>query len=613
MFSQSSYRFDVDILKGIAIIAVVFYHVGWLSTGYLGVDVFFAVNGFFIVPSLMVKISGDGFSYWKWLLRRVMRLWPLVLLISAICLGVGFMGMLPDDFENLSQSVIASDLMSQNILSAITTRNYWDAVNEYKPLMHFWYIGILIQFYVVIPLVLIVIKRCCDSWRLDYIRGAKNCIWILSIGSLLLYLAPAVPQEYKFYSLPCRLFELLAGGLAGIYLNGKDDKRIHPLAGLWGMVAVVLLFVSAWYLPKEVGEIDAVNGQMAEVFLVPQNVLLLLTVFFACCLLSKDNSGSFPIKGFRWLAFVGKMSFGIFAWHQVLLAFYRYFITDEMSAGFVLLLWGMTLFLSVLTYYGIEQRFKPAWRYFVACVFVMVLTVIPAGWVYLKAGVIRDVPELNLKKGDGRRGMFAQYCDRIYAYNHDFPRQANENREKRKVNVLVEGVSFGRDFANVLLESVYADKINLSYIYEHDEKYIQRYAECDYLFTFSNKPDVPRYVWANLDPQAEVYGLGPKNFGACNGEIYQHRFEEDYVKQTVDINPNFYLLNEEWRMAWGTEHYIDFLKLSSTADGRIRVFTEDGKFISMDCRHLTQEGARWFAKKINWKQIFGFVAYDEHI
>lgn len=66
-------------------------------------------------------------------------------------------------------------------------------------------------------------------------------------------------------------------------------------------------------------------------------------------------------------------------------------------------------------------------------------------------------------------------------------------------------------------------------------------------------------------------------------------------------------------MAWGTEHYIDFLKLSSTADGRIRVFTEDGKFISMDCRHLTQEGARWFAKKINWKQIFGFVTYDEHI
>ena len=608
MSSQSSYRFDVDILKGIAIIAVVFYHVGWLSTGYLGVDAFFAVNGFLIVPSLMIRINGDGFSYWKWLLRRVMRLWPLVLLISAICLGVGFMGMLPDDFENLSQSVIASDLMSQNILSAITTRNYWDAVNEYKPLMHFWYIGILIQFYVVIPLILIVIKRCCDSWHLDYIKGVKNCIWMLFIGSLLLYLAPAVPQEYKFYSLFCRLFELLAGGLVGICLNRRGDKPAHPLTGVWTMVVVALLFVSVWYLPKEVREIDAVNGQIAEVFLVPQNLLLLLTVFSTCYLLSGNNSGSFPIKGFRWLAFIGKMSFGIFAWHQVLLAFYRYFITDEMSAGFVLLLWGVTLFLSVLTYYGIEQRFKPTWRYFMVCVFVMVLTVIPAGWVYLKAGVIRDVPELNLKKGDGWRGMFAQYCDRIYAYNNDFPKQVKGNGDggSRKLNVLVEGVSFGRDFANILLESAYSDKINLSYIYKHDEKYIQRYAECDYLFTFCNKSDVPQYVWESLGSKAKVYGLGPKNFGANNGKIYQHRFEKEYLKQTVAINPNFYVLNEEWRRTWGTDYYIDFLKLSSMSDGRTRVFTEDGKFISMDCRHLTQEGARWFAKEIDWKQIFDF-------
>ena len=373
-------------------------------------------------------------------------------------------------------------------------------------------------------------------------------------------------------------------------------------------INVALLFVSVWYLPKEVREIDAVNGQIAEVFLVPQNLLLLLTVFSTCYLLSGNNSGSFPIKGFRWLAFIGKMSFGIFAWHQVLLAFYRYFITDEMSAGFVLLLWGVTLFLSVLTYYGIEQRFKPTWRYFMVCVFVMVLTVIPAGWVYLKAGVIRDVPELNLKKGDGWRGMFAQYCDRIYAYNNDFPKQVKGNGDggSRKLNVLVEGVSFGRDFANILLESAYSDKINLSYIYKHDEKYIQRYAECDYLFTFCNKSDVPQYVWESLGSKAKVYGLGPKNFGANNGKIYQHRFEKEYLKQTVAINPNFYVLNEEWRRTWGTDYYIDFLKLSSMSDGRTRVFTEDGKFISMDCRHLTQEGARWFAKEIDWKQIFDF-------
>ncbi len=141
--SRIGYRPDLDIVKAISIIAVVFYHIGWLETGYLGVDVFFAINGFLIVPSLVEKIASGSFSYTSFLLKRIIRLWPLVLLAAAVCLIVGYVGMLPDDYENLSQSVIASNFMSQNILSAITTKNYWDVSNEFKPLMHFWYIGIL--------------------------------------------------------------------------------------------------------------------------------------------------------------------------------------------------------------------------------------------------------------------------------------------------------------------------------------------------------------------------------------------------------------------------------------------------------------------------------------
>ncbi len=50
--------------------------------------------------------------------------------------------MLPDDLENLSQSVIATNFFTNNILQAITTKNYWDVVNEYKPLMHTWSLGV---------------------------------------------------------------------------------------------------------------------------------------------------------------------------------------------------------------------------------------------------------------------------------------------------------------------------------------------------------------------------------------------------------------------------------------------------------------------------------------
>ena len=138
MSAKLTYRPELDLLKGLAIIAVVFYHTGWLATGYLGVDVFLAVNGFLVIPSLLKRMNNDSWrtvslsseeGYVAFLLRRIMRLWPLTLIAAALCLVVGYLGMLPDDYENLSQSVIATDLMSQNILSAVTTKNYWDAVN----------------------------------------------------------------------------------------------------------------------------------------------------------------------------------------------------------------------------------------------------------------------------------------------------------------------------------------------------------------------------------------------------------------------------------------------------------------------------------------------------
>ena len=127
------YRHDINALKGIAIIAVVLYHLGIVKSGYLGVDLFFVINGYLIIPSIYRNILNEKFNYFSFIKKRTIRLLPLVILASLICLILGYLGMLPDDFENLSQSVIASNLMANNILSSITS-NYWDVASNYKPL-----------------------------------------------------------------------------------------------------------------------------------------------------------------------------------------------------------------------------------------------------------------------------------------------------------------------------------------------------------------------------------------------------------------------------------------------------------------------------------------------
>ncbi len=76
-----NYRHDLDLMKGLAIMAVVLYHAGWCKSGYLGVDVFFVLNGYLVVPKVMQEIADGRFKYLQFLEKKIFRLLPLVLII----------------------------------------------------------------------------------------------------------------------------------------------------------------------------------------------------------------------------------------------------------------------------------------------------------------------------------------------------------------------------------------------------------------------------------------------------------------------------------------------------------------------------------------------------
>ena len=152
----------IDVLKAVAIIAVLLYHAGFLTYGYLGVDLFLVINGYFITMVLERKWnnsieSGTTPKFWKggiaFLWDRVLRLLPVLLIAGLFCIIWGYFVMLPDEYENIGESVIATNLFSNNILQSIVSDDYWDLDNNYKPLMHTWYVGILMQFYVVFYLI----------------------------------------------------------------------------------------------------------------------------------------------------------------------------------------------------------------------------------------------------------------------------------------------------------------------------------------------------------------------------------------------------------------------------------------------------------------------------
>lgn len=144
---------------------------------------------------------------------------------------------------------------------------------------------------------------------------------------------------------------------------------------------------------------------------------LLLTVILTGIIIIVNNKGDVLLQS-KFLAWIGRMSYSIFIWHQVLLAFYRYSISSKVTLSFALGFSVVTMTISILSYYLIEKRIKVSNKSFFVWCFVAVLVIVPAGYLYLHAGVVRNIPELDVVKGQEHRGQFAEYCDRVYQYKN---------------------------------------------------------------------------------------------------------------------------------------------------------------------------------------------------
>ncbi|MBQ8207798.1 MAG: acyltransferase [Clostridia bacterium] len=582
---------ELDFLKALAIVSVIFYHIGFQQFGYLGVDIFFVINGFLVVGSILKNIEESRFSYVKFLFDRLLRLWPIVLIATAVCMLIGFWCMLPDDYENLAQSAIASNFFATNVLSCITTKDYWNVANEFKPLMHTWYLGILVQSYFIIPIIPIISKKVKINCRLF----CGIAFSVLALISLVLYLSPAFSDSEKFYYLPFRFFEIALGAIIACFIDRIKSKNKAIL--YVGQLIILFVIISILFVP-------AISLSAS---------FKLLTVCFGTALLvllfNVTNCGNTIYSRIISIpAEIGKCSFSIFIWHQVIIAFIRYTLKTDFSITDILIYLFVVAVISFVSYRFIEKPLSAIKKskskkiiVTVLCILCCIITSFGALYVYLNAGVVRDVPELDISKDNVHRNMHAEYCDRGYSYDNDFT-------TTDKVKVLVIGDSFGRDWINILLESEISDKLEISYIYPYNEDYVlsksARLDEADLIFRASsnssnleNSQSIEKWY-----DQGKVYVIGNKRFGECNGIIYNKRNTADYFSQSIKLDDEFIQINEKLKSAYG-DHFIDMITPVMNEDGTIRVFSSDNRFISQDCLHLTKAGAQYYASILDLSWI----------
>ena len=594
---NKTYRTDIDGLRAIAIIPVILFHLGYLSNGYLGVDIFFVISGYLITGLVYNEVVENKFSILKFYERRIRRIFPLVLFTTLIAFLLGLIFMLPDDLENLSQSVFASNFSANNILMKITSADYWAVKNDYKPLMHTWSLGIEEQFYLLYPVIFFFL----NGDKKKFILPLLIFLTILSLTAFF----NSTDVSSKFYFLQYRFFELSIGGICAIYFSKRkgfiNSSKSQYILYLLISILVFLLFFNS---------IKSNDIKVLTTTILTAGILVLGGLHF------ENNSLYKVLISNRVFTGIGKISFSLYMWHQIVFAFSRYFLVDVITLNYAITLSIIVLVLSIISYFVIENPFrnrisiktKPL---LIIVSFSFFIITGASLYVYVVGGNIKDVPELGITKSNlpSQLNFFSSESNINIQYNEDIralDKPFSDNNQgigmkSNKVKVLVLGNSFGRDVANVLLESSFKDTIEVRYSdlrSKSDDELKSRINNADFIFFGSNYPNKELIAKYNIDMH-KVWIVGTKDFGNSNG-IHYNRKIENYSNYRTEMKTGVLEENINLKKEWG-KRYIDLINLVADSKGKVLVFSPDGKFLSQDTVHFTRFGAMFFARLLDSK------------
>jgi peptidoglycan/LPS O-acetylase OafA/YrhL len=584
MANTAFYRKDIDGLRAIAVLSVIFFHFGCLPNGYLGVDIFFAISGYLITKIVYAEVLADKFSVVNFYLRRIRRIIPLVLFTTIVAVIVGLCVMLPDDLENLTQSVVATNFFANNILLLITTGDYWNIINEYKPLMHTWSLGIEEQFYLIYPVIFLIFSKKRSRFIL-------SVLLVLTIASLSMFLISS-NEAVKFYSIQFRFFELSLGGIGAIFFKDRVLNSTVKTFLIFVIIAILVLNIP-------------VAAGVKLVTIVFASVLVLATE-------KSDGIGTVLLSN-KVMTGIGMISFSLYMWHQVVLAFTRYFVLPKYNLSQAIVMAAFIFLISILSYYFIEQPFRNKKKIgnrslVVITSLVFLLSTCGSFYLYSIGGIVKAVPELELvhnekhqiNLGSSVRNIHIQYNAKIIDLAKPF------SGDSIKTRVLVIGNSFARDWTNVLLESKYGKRIEVSYVpvIEECRDLNERFSKADYIF-FSELQKEQFYCICKsyVIDTAKVWNVGTKNFGLNNGIFYNKKHGTTYCHQRTEMAKGVYEKNMMLKAEWGNR-YIDLIGRVIDDNKKMPVFTPECKFISQDCKHLTHDGAVYFARLLEKELVF---------
>lgn len=340
--STSHYRSDIQGLRAIAVLAVMLFHFNpaWLPGGFVGVDVFLVISGYLIAHLLLerkvqpdYRLAGALGGFYVSRIKRIAPAYFAMLVLVSLLAAVLY---LPQDLTIYKKGLNQAAWFNSNHYFA-GLGDYFAPANHEQPLLHTWSLAVEIQFYLLAPVLILLLPPRALKWLLIVLLVGLTAVAEYRLRIL------GIHQE-TYYSLYARLPAFSVGALVALWIRTAGGGK--PWLGSLGLA---LVLASAATQPR----LGPFPG-----------VLALLPVAGAALILLRPAQGPtgqlLVSKPMVWL---GELSYSLYLWHWPVLALLRYYTGSQvLDMPFSLLFIALTLLLATLSFYVVETPLRARHR-----------------------------------------------------------------------------------------------------------------------------------------------------------------------------------------------------------------------------------------------------------
>ncbi len=337
------YRPDIDVLRAIAVLAVVFYHaqIPYFQGGYVGVSIFFVISGYLITSIIKRKLENNTFSFLEFYENRIRRILPaLFVMFFLVFLIFSYFAIDNIEIYALRRATKRALFAFSNFHFYLHT-GYFDQDVNLIPMLHTWSLAVEEQFYFIIPSLLILFYKY---------KHSINTLYILYSLTLLSFVASVIciqfDQKFTFYMLPTRAWELLMGSLLAYTKwtpKTQKGKSFCILIGLF-LIAYSIIFFGEnsfpgfWALFPCVGAFLYIAGCTNYIYIYRKSL----------CYYILNN---------KLLIFIGVISYSFYLWHWPILVFF-FGLLPKPNYLFLFSLIFLSFIFAIISWYFIERPFR---------------------------------------------------------------------------------------------------------------------------------------------------------------------------------------------------------------------------------------------------------------